>query len=161
MIKIEYKEDGIKVESENLSDFFSDEHLPLKVQFQRQVSKNILWEGNLNPWCWTSFPNSEMIDVIISDSKGNKILTMEWNVVLHGTFFYRKFWSYCKNLISEGITPSGIVVGTHDGEFGEWVPTALESGSKMVLVEASTPQFLRLKDNYKFNNFQFIQDLVT
>ena len=161
MIKIEYKEDGIRVEAENLVDFFSEDLLPLKVQFKRQVSGNILWEGNLNSWWWTSFPDSEMIDVVILDSKSNEILFYKWDVVLHGNFFYKKFWFYCRRLVSSGISPSGVVIGTHDGEFGEWVPTALESGSKIVLVEASTPQFIRLKENYKFRNFEFIQNLVT
>jgi len=161
MIKIEYKEDGIKVEAENLSDFFSEDLLPLKVKFTRQVSGNVLWEGSLNPWCWTSFPDSEMIDVCVSDSKDMEVLTHKWNISLHGSFFYKKFWSYCRRLIHSGKSPSGIVIGTHDGEFGEWVPTALENGSKIVLVEASTPQFLRLKENYKFKNFEFVQNLVT
>ena len=161
MIKIDYKEDEIKVEAENLSDFFSEDLLPLKVQFKRQVSGNILWEGELNSWWWTSFPDSEMIDVVIFDSSGIEILNYKWNVALHGSLLYKKFWLFCKRLISSGITPSGVVIGTHDGEFGEWVPTALGSSSKIVLVEASTPQFLRLKQNYKFNNFEFVQNLVT
>jgi hypothetical protein len=52
-------------------------------------------------------------------------------------------------LINKGIRPKGLVIGTHDGEFGEWVPLVRNFMSDMVLVEGSEKQFNVLKNNYE------------
>ena len=54
------------------------------------------------------------------------------------------------------------MIGTHDGEFGEWVPVALKNKANITLVEASDKQFNRLSNNYKdYHNVKCIQSLVT
>jgi FkbM family methyltransferase len=80
----------------------------------------------------------------------------------HGNHFYKSLWLYNKSIISNGKFPKGLVIGTHDGEFGEWVPIAMKRESKIVLVEASDKQFNRLKNNYKNNSLvKPIQNLIT
>ena len=58
-------------------------------------------------------------------------------------------WLYNKKLISDGIFPKGLVIGTHDGEFGEWVPVVKNRDANVILVEATDNQFQKLKKNYK------------
>ena len=52
------------------------------------------------------------------------------------------------------IFPRGLVIGTHDGEFGEWVPVVKKRECEVVLVEASDSQFQKLKENYPKNQKQ-------
>ena len=71
-------------------------------------------------------------------------------------------WLYNKKVLSDGKLPKGLVIGTHDGEFGEWVPIALKREANMILVEASNNQFSKLlKNYYKNSTTKCIQNLVT
>jgi len=103
-----------------------------------------------------------MFDVEITDSKDKIIYVKKWDVFEHGNHFYKSLYLYNKNLISIGYFPTGLVIGTHDGEFGEWVPIAQNREAKIILVEASDKQFNKLKQNY-INNLLVkpIQNLIT
>jgi hypothetical protein len=157
LIKIDY-EQGIKVNTFNLSKVFTKEQLPLKFNFVRSVNKNKIWDVELNDDSWATFPDDEIVDVIVFDKLGNLVYEKKWNVLMNGTFIYKKLWNYClKNKNTKGV-----VVGTHNGEFGEWVPVAIDKLSDIVLVEASQKQFTSLVKNYRnYNNLKFINELVT
>jgi FkbM family methyltransferase len=80
----------------------------------------------------------------------------------HGNHFYKSLWIYNKSLISNGKFPKGLVIGTHDGEFGEWVPIVLKNECQVVLVEASDKQFGVLNKNYGNRSLvTLVNDLVT
>jgi hypothetical protein len=65
-------------------------------------------------------------------------------------------------LINNGVKPRGVVVGTHDGEFGEWVPLVRNFMSDMLLVEASQKQFDKLHQNFMDKpGITFLNDLIT
>jgi hypothetical protein len=157
LIKIDY-EQGIKVNTFNLSKVFTKEQLPLKFNFVRSVNKNKIWDVELNDDSWATFPDDEIVDLIVFDKLGNLVYEKKWNVLMNGTFIYKKLWNYClKNKNTKGV-----VVGTHNGEFGEWVPVAIDKLSDIVLVEASQKQFTSLVKNYRnYNNLKFINELVT
>jgi len=148
MIKIDYS-DGIKVTTQDLEGVFDVEQLPLTIEVKNSVSKNVIWTSHLNSFMWMSYPSSEMNDVVVKDAKGNFVTQYYWNVLEHGSFFYKSLWFYCKSLINKGIKPKGLVVGTHDGEFGEWVPIVKNFMSEMILVEATEESFNKLKNNYE------------
>jgi hypothetical protein len=148
MINIIYKE-NIKIETSNLTAIFKTEQLPLNFQIKNAVSKKVIWQTNLDSFMWASFPTDEMNDVVVNDAQGNFIYQYRWDVLQHGSIFYKSLWLYCKSLINKGIRPKGLVIGTHDGEFGEWVPLVRNFMSDMVLVEGSEKQFNVLKDNYE------------
>jgi hypothetical protein len=61
--------------------------------------------------------------------------------------FYKSLWTYNKSLLSNGKFPTGLVIGTHDGEFGEWVPSVQNRLCRVVLVEASNNQWGYLRGN--------------
>ena len=157
LFNIEYKE-GIKINTFNLSKVFNKEQLPLKFNFVRSVNKNKIWDVELSNDSWASFPDNEIVDVIVFDKIGNLVYEKKWNVLMNGSFIYKKLWNYClKNKNNKGV-----VIGTHNGEFGEWVPVAIDELSDIILVEASQKQFSSLVENYRdYNNLKFINELVT
>lgn len=159
MIKVEYTENEIKVFTENLSDLCKKEQLPLVIHFTNHVTKQTIWSIGLNDYSWVSFPNSEMIDVVVKDNNNKIIFNQNWNVVINGSYHYKSFYLFCKNL---NRIPKGIAIGTHNGEFGEWVPLVLENKIQSVLVEASEKQFNELFNNYKSKtNTTLLNTLVT
>jgi FkbM family methyltransferase len=103
-----------------------------------------------------------MFDVEITDSNGRIVYVKTWDVMEHGNHFYKSLWMYNKGLLSKGIFPKGLVIGTHDGEFGEWVPIVQKRECSVVLIEASDKQYEKLKNNYKNNTLvKPIQSLIT
>lgn len=157
LFKIEYLND-IKIETYDLKNVFYDVQLPLNFKFNRQVNNNTLWEVYLNGNSWASFPNKEMVDTIVFDQQGNIVFQKKWDVIINGTFIYKKLWNYC--LLNKH--NKGVVVGTHNGEFGEWVPVAIDKLSEITLIEASEKQFNELIKNYSsYENLKFINQLVT
>jgi hypothetical protein len=162
MIEINYGEGQIKINTKDLNSVFTEEQLPLVFKIKNSISKDVLWETRLESNMWASYPENELKDVIVEDSKGNFIYRYNWDVIQHGSIFYKSLWLYCKGLINKGEKPVGLVIGTHDGEFGEWVPLAKNFMSDMLLVEASETQFNRLTSNYKGKpGLSFLQELIT
>lgn len=148
MINITYTKE-IKITTGDFTGIFKPEQLPLTFQIKNCISKKIIWETKLHSFMWAIFPETELKDVVIIDAQGNFISQYRWDLMEHGSVFYKSLWLYCKSLINSGHRPKGLVIGTHDGEFGEWVPLVRNYMSDMILVEASENQFNRLKENYE------------
>ena len=162
MIDIIYENKGIKILTKNLTDIFPEDRLPLTVQIRNSVSNEVVWRTELNNSMWATFPEKEMNDVFVLDRLGDIVSVYNWNVISDGSFFHKTLWYYCVNLINNGSLPNGLVIGTHDGEFGEWVPIIKNGMSSAVLVEGSDRQFFKLKRNYVNNdNVKLIKDIVT
>lgn len=162
MISIKYDNGEIKVTVDDLQKIYSKEELPLKLEIVKTVSQNSVWSCDLNSFSWASFPNPEMHDVIIRTSKNIMVHHYIWDVIQNGSFHYKTMWLYNVNLLSKNIIPKGIAIGTHDGEFGEWVPLALKNISEILLVDGSEKQFNDLKNNYKSKkNLKFLNEIVT
>jgi hypothetical protein len=161
MINIIYTND-IRIETKDLSGIFKPEQLPINFQIKNALSKKVIWQTNLNNFMWAVFPNSELNDVVAYDAQGNFVYQYRWDVTQHGSIFYKSLWLYCKSLINKGIKPKGLVIGTHDGEFGEWVPLVRNFMSDLVLVEGSEKQFTELKNNYQGKQgVTLVNNLVT
>lgn len=161
MIDISY-ENGIRIETKNLKGLFREEQLPLTVEIKKTISKDIVWVTKLDSFMWATYPENEINDVIIRDNLGNFVYQYYWDIMKHGSIFYKSLWLYCKSLINQGIKPRGLVIGTHDGEFGEWVPLVRDYMSDVVLVEGSETQYNRLIKNYgDRNGVEMIFDLIT
>jgi hypothetical protein len=147
MIKVDFS-NGIRIETGKLEYAFQPDQLPLKIQIQRAVSKEIIWTTNMGSGMWATYPESEINNVIINDAKGKFIYQRNWEPITDGSIFYQALILYCKSVANKGKKPKGLVIGTHDGEFGEWVPIALKVLSDMVLVEGSEKQYNKLCKNY-------------
>jgi len=160
MIDIKYESDGIKVQIGEISKF--NKNLPFKLIIRKHVSGEEQWSTNLSDGWFATFPNTEMFDVEIRDSKNQILYVKNWDVLEHGNYFYKSLWFYNKSLLSNGVFPKGLVIGTHDGEFGEWVPVVMNRECSVVLVEASDKQFNKLLNNYKnYSLIKPIQNLIT
>lgn len=160
MITVTYNSEGIKVNVGEISKY--NKNLPLRLKIVKHVSGEEQWSTNLNDnWCAT-FPNTEMYDVEIFDTKDRLVYKKVWDIMEHGNHFYKSLWMFNKGVLSQGKLPKGLVIGTHDGEFGEWVPIVEKRECSVVLVEASDKQFQKLKHNYKNNSLvKPIQNLIT
>jgi hypothetical protein len=150
MIKVTYDSSGIRIDIGEVSKY--NNNLPLRVNIIKSLSGEFQWGTELNDGWFATFPNTEMFDVEILDSKGVPIYYKRWDVMEHGTDFYKSLWIYCKKLISNGKIPKGLAIGTHDGEFGEWVPVVKNKLSEVLLVEGSQTQYDRLVQNYSKNS---------
>jgi len=159
MIKIDYSNHEIKVEIDNISEIFET---PLKLNVLSKVSGRTIWSSELNDYWWASFPNNEMNDVEVLDRNQSSIVKKSWDVIENGSFLYKTLYLYCIQKLNQSKRPKGLVVGTHDGEFGEWVPCILDNLSDAILVESSQNQFNSLKTNYeRFHNVKIMNYLVT
>jgi len=159
MIKIDYSNKKIRVETQNVSSILS---LPLKLSVRSHVNKKEIWSSELNDWWWAEFPNNEMNDIIIYDSNQNVILERAWNVIDDGTDIYKSLYFYCKEIEKKGKKPKGVAIGTHDGLFGEWGPCILDNITEATLVEGSQNQFNKLKESYEdLPNVTLINSVVT
>lgn len=160
MINVVYSSEGIRVTVGEISKY--NQNMPLKLQIKKHVSGEVQWATYLNDNWYATFPNTEMFDVEVVDSRDRLIYKKVWDVMEHGNHFYKSLWLYNKGLISRGKFPVGLVIGTHDGEFGEWVPIVENRECSVVLVEASDKQFNKLKFNYRKNSLvKPIQNLIT
>lgn len=160
MITVTYNSEGIRVNIGEISKY--NKNLPLKLNIKKHISGDIQWSTNLNDNWFATYPNTEMFDVEILDSKGRLVYKKVWDVMEHGNYFYKSLWLYNKSILSRGKFPKGLVIGTHDGEFGEWVPIVEKRECSVILVEASDKQFNKLKINYRKNSLvKPIQNLIT
>jgi hypothetical protein len=161
MIDINYS-DGIKITTGQLSKVFKKEQLPLKFEIKSSVSKKVIWDIELNDNMWAHYPENEINDVVVKDKNGKFITQYYWDVFKHGSIFYKSLWLYCKSLINDGINPRGLVIGTHDGEFGEWVPLVKNYMSEMILIEGSKDTFQKLKNNYEsYQSLTLVNTIIT
>lgn len=159
MINIDFSNKKIRVETKKVSTIFKT---PLKLSVQSHVTKNEIWSSELNDGWWAEFPNNEMNDVVITDNDGKVIANRNWDVIQDGDLLYKSLYFYCLNIFNSGRMPKGIAIGTHDGLFGEWVPCVLEGITEAILVEASKPQFDKLKENFeKFYDVSLVNSLIT
>jgi len=149
MIDIVYSENEIRIYTGEISKIYNANQLPLLIEIKSAISKEIIWKVEMGENMWAAYPKNEIYDVIIKDKNQNFIYQYYWDVMQHGSIFHKALWLYCKNLINNGKKPRGVVIGTHDGEFGEWVPLAKSFLSEMLLVEGSEKQYLKLEQNYK------------
>jgi FkbM family methyltransferase len=160
MITVTYNSDGIRVDVGEISKY--NKNLPLNLKIKKHISGEEQWSSKLDDYWYATFPNTEMFDVEIYDNKNRLIYKKVWDVMEHGNHFYKSLWLFNKSILSKGKFPKGLVIGTHDGEFGEWVPIVESRECNVILVEASDKQFEKLKHNYRKNSLvNPIQKLVT
>ena len=162
MISIDYSNGKIVVTTGDLKKIFKQEQLPLTVQIQQAISKEIVWSTKLYENMWASFGQNEIYDVVILDNQDKFVTKYYWDILQHGSIFYKSLWLYCKGLINSGKKPKGLAIGTHDGEFGEWVPLVRNFMSDVYLVEASDKQYEKLEKNYRGRTeINLIKEIIT
>ena len=148
---------AIKVPTTEVSHYCA---MPLEFAMYRGIEK--VWSCELGDNSWATFDDTEMYNAVLTDRNGNIVGQKKWNPLEDGDFFYQALYLYCMRLTNEGKKPKGIVIGTHDGAFGEWAPVVQENLTDACLVEASQPQFAKLVHNYqKYPNVKLVNQLIT
>ena len=165
MRKLEY--DGISINygdspnSEIKIDFNSvDLNYPLYLYFSQGA--NIIWSHKVNgAGTWASHSNPGTMDIKIIDSKGDLILNKPYeygedNVTTHSEEV--KFIRWLQDFMDKySYRPRGIVIGSNDGNYGEWV-TASEMNliGKTLLIEPNEIPFTSVVYKYqKDTRFSF------
>lgn len=162
MINIDYNNGKIVITTGDLKKSLKENQLPLIVEIKQAISKEVVWSTKLFENMWATFPQNEIYDVIVYDVNKNFITQHYWDVLQNGSFFYKSLWLYCRGLLNSGKKPKGLAIGTHDGEFGEWVPLVRNFLSDVYLVEASDKQFQKLEKNYRQKSgVTLIKQIVT
>lgn len=155
--KIEYS-NQIQVNTKDLTKIFNENKLPFTFEFRRQINQRKIWDVELTSNSWATFPDTEIVDVVVKNNQDELVYHRKWDVNTDANFIYKKLWNYCKDKQNT----KGVVVGTHNGEFGEWVPVAIDNLSDITLIEASKKQFDELVNSFSsYNNLTFINELVT
>ena len=137
MIDITYNHPNIKIDTKEVSKLYN---LPLKVEITTHVSKKVQWSCEIGDNSWATFSNDSIFDVVIKDANNNLIINREFNILEDGSYLDKALYLYCQNLNNS----QGLAIGSHDGEFGEWVLPTLGILTKTTLVEASTPHYTKL-----------------
>jgi hypothetical protein len=135
--------------------FFSDENLPLKIQTSSCVTGDITYtvESKGNSWF-------EKYDFYFEDIKvytKQEVLVWEqlWDVYEEDEYKFFKLLNSYKNT-------NGIVIGAHDGTYGEWITMLDNPKNQILLVEPSTMQFDKLNKTLgKRNNVNLLKSLIT
>jgi hypothetical protein len=149
-IRVEIKKTGIDL------DYLWNS--PLRFIIKSSVSRKPVWESEIFPGSWCSYPFAENCKVEIVDSTGKSIFYWEWDPISNGDFSNSFFLLWA----SRNKGAKGIAIGTHDGTSGEWVVPTREGLIESFLVEASFTQYLELVENYRgITNCWPILSLVT
>jgi hypothetical protein len=155
MISISYTGPKIKIETKKVSNIYS---CPLKLSIKTHIGKREVWACEMGDHHWAVYENDSIFDIDIKDSTGEQVLYREWNILEDGSDLAKALYLYC----SKKNNTRGIAIGTHDGEFGEWVPAVKNYKTDAILIEASTPQFTKLSSHYLgYPNVTLINNLVT
>jgi len=155
MISISYTGPKIKIDTKKVSSLFST---PLKLSIKTHIGKREVWTCEMGDYHWATFENDSIFDIEIKDSKENLVLYREWDIQQDGSDLAKALFYYCSQIQN----PRGIAIGTHDGEFGEWVYAVTKNITNAILIEASAPQFEKLSNHYSnYSNVTLINNLVT
>jgi len=114
MIDIQYNHPNIRVETKQVSMLYN---LPLTLNIKSHVSKETTWSCQLENYSWATFSNDSIFDIEIKDSKGKIVINKEFNVLEEGSYLDKALHLYCQSLNNH----QGLAIGSHDGEFGEWI----------------------------------------
>ena len=150
MIKIEtfrYENGGrnFKVELDSFIKHIYNENNNLKVRFS-SINPVHFWEHSISPGVWVSYDSGENELINIQLIQNDKLIyEYKYDFLIYGTELEKFFNLYCK-LNQES---KGIVVGSHDGTFGHWVPTVLNNETSAIIIEGSEEQFTNLKEVYE------------
>ena len=135
--------------------FIEVEHVPFGVDFPWSLpltfkvlntdTKKVIWETQMYPGSWSTFPWGFESSVVVTDADNNIVFNWIWNPLIDGDEIHKFFlsWSIANK------RAKGIAIGTHDGSSGEWTTSIRKGYLEGYLVEASVPQYLKLVDNYK------------
>lgn len=140
-----------------VSKVVNDDEFPLNVYFSKYINDEVVWKTIANDNWFVNYNDFNFKNITVT-TKSGKTIFEERFIPNKQDFLHQIFLTYC----SSNPNNVGLAIGTHDGEYGEWVQSVKEKHTSAILVEASDKQFNGLINNYKsINNVKLIQYLIT
>lgn len=139
--------------------------LPLTIEFYKLISNELVWEAKLVENGWVTWKGgSTLYNFKIRTASNKLVYTHNFNIERDGDTIEKIIWFYLKEL-SKSKRPNGLVIGSHDGEFGHWVLPVIRNFTNAIIVDGSKPQLDKCKINYFNKNenqkLKFINDIIT
>jgi len=158
-IKIDLTKDGFKCNiSNNINNFLNPEHFPLKFKVCDLMEKITFYECKLNGGMWASCGKYRDLKAQVFTKDGILLKERKYSYIDEDLELY-EFWDYFCKMNKDKI---GLIVGSGDGSWGEWVESVNENKIDCHLVEASITIFEELESNYKNSfNFKLYNDVIT
>ncbi len=143
----------------NILEVMDKNEFPIKFSVKRILGDEVFYETSLVPGMWMSHPWFEGCYLEIETKTGKIIHRIDWHPLTHGTTSDKMFYLWSL----QNPNNCGIVIGSNDGTFGEFLIPFLERNiSEMTMVEASERIFDKLKEKYKrFFDVKFLNKLIT
>jgi len=160
-IKVSY---GLKKDLPVKVEFFDKTlNYPLHIYFTKNGKE--IWSQKIsNPHIWCLLPYGREADIKIIDNLGKLIYNKPWSYNCHSDIVEQKFIQWCESFIFEkNFKPNGIVIGSHDGGYGEWV-TAYKKDliGKTLLIEPNIKPFHELIFRYQHDSrFSYQNSVVS
>ena len=163
--KGEFNNDYKVILSHELSSIYSGEfkvkfnHIPLEDP-KNGFNAFSNYEVTTAPGRWTTWRSGgcTRCDINIYTDKGDHILTRKWESAIDGDDIEKAFSIFCS--VNPGC--KGIIIGSHDGEWGHWVDSVRNKRVECLIIEGSNKQFKELSKNYsKYSNCTLINTIVS
>ena len=130
--------------SNESSNFIKENNLPLIVQVINIYNNKILWECDLFPNCWVTYPEVRNTKVTVKFKNGF--------IIEEKLFDKHKYYDVISDVlplyISQNQLKNGLVIGAGEGSYGEWVKVIEQNLSNCILVEGDTSAYNTLKNQY-------------
>jgi len=144
----------------NIENIIPNIQLPLKFKVYSYIGENVIYECDLNSNMWASFQSYRNLKARLYTNTG--VLLKEYiyryeNDNHHPDYNLDEFWDYYSKLNQDSV---GLILGSGDGVWGEWVRGINENKVKCHLVEASKKTFERLNNNYKNFFYAKLHNLI-
>lgn len=131
-----------------ISLILKDENFPLKLKILNHYGKKILWEIDLFPDNWASWPSPKNTDLLLENRDGFILKMIPFNRMkyrdcIDDVFYYFVVLNKLKN---------GLVLGAGSGTYGEWVYPVLNYHTNAVLVEPGIAEIQDLTSLFNDNH---------
>lgn len=139
----------------DLSEIFSEEDLPLRIETSRCITKEVTYSIELDSNGWFEKGDFYFEDIKIYTKKGFLVWEELWNIYEEEEYKFFKLLNSHKNT-------KGIVIGAHDGSYGEWVTLLDNPNNEFLLIEPTDAQYEKLQSTLgKKNNVKLSKSIVS
>lgn len=126
---------------DDLKPFFPESELPLNIKVMSCVTGDVTYNVETNGNIWLEKNNFYFEDIKIYSKNGVLVWQKLWDILEEEEYKFFKLLNSYKN-------SKGIVVGAHDGTYGEWITMLNNPNNELLLIEPAEPQFNKLKKTF-------------
>lgn len=140
---------------DDLKPFFPENELPLNIKVMSCVTGDVTYSVETNGNIWFEKINFYFEDVKIYTKGGVLVWQKLWDILEEDEYKFFKLLNSYKN-------SKGIVIGAHDGTYGEWITMLDNPKNELLLIEPAEAQFNKLQRTFgKKNNVKLLNTLIS